>query len=341
MSYQDIQNITLRSYNPPSSSTNLLANLIKNMGSKSLFQETEDLHMSITKFSVPISTCPLLNITDTTTYKVSMLSGVPAIGSNYALQIYQASSSLPLTSVYPITSINDFVEQINLSLLNCYTNLLTTLENSSGSNIKTVTHASQVYTNTNTSTTFSYGSFFASGGFASNVILTLSNVISSGQRVTIELKNDSSVGTVCRIATGIILEPGVTYTFASTNPGRPQNFAPILDGTLIHTSQGRCDYQPQSSFVAFSPNNPDGNWILNIYPAGDTSNQTLNLTMDTSLKIWGSPLAISSGTQPAHMIYCYPPSACFITQDPTTQNSLGIWTKDFWHQVYKFLFLQV
>lgn len=320
--YLGTQQFTVSDYNTPSALVNKPVDISVDFGNSSLFQDTTDLQMAITKFQLPISTVPIMRITDTDLYKISMICTVPTEHSTASTRMYKGESSMPLTSEWPIYSTTAFLDQLNKTLIKTYQNLLENVD-SGGNYVKTVSLNNQTFSSgagTRKALTFGLGT----GLFCPSCELTISDITNGGAlidgRVTILLENNNGLG--CRVATGIFLEAGKTYKFSSVYNQRPEElmYSEIYnngqaDGTLeVNSGSSTVLLNPQDNFAKFSTDGALGNWHVSIIKAGDSG--TLNLTCDVSLKLWTT--YCGNYTTGGNFIGEYAPAAPYYSLDKTS-----------------------
>lgn len=244
-----------------------------------LIQNTGEYELCVDRFNCPLTSAQVHKITDVSKYTLQLeVNNLHTAGSSNVL--CYGDDNLQLTTINPIYSPSDFIEYVNRALARAHRKII---DNTTGfsSFVDTI---STVGTNfTHLAGTVNLAATHAGSTTNYYVQLSLSNYVqnsvTAGEVSIINIDLSNPAGTICRVASGVILEGSKTYTFEIGGIMAQEHSGTTLDNTY--------SLQPVESFLKFASGTSNGNWVLTVTPAG--SNTTLDIDLDITLKVYERP----------------------------------------------------
>ena len=256
---------------------NIEAKLIENFNS-ALLKKADDYELCISRFRLPLTTAPIHKITDTTGYEITLESNTLHLATSGGYE-QSGSSTLQLTSLNPIYSPTDFKEYVNRCLWRSHRELISNFS----AFIDEVTNT-KVFAHNSTDQTMAISLTGATETY--NVKLTLDNYslesAVGGEIPLINVDLVSPSGTICRVASSVLLSENTSYEF--TNGGVVAYDAAVSENTI--NIDGELTISPKETFLKFKDDAADGNWIVRVSPAGAHS---LEVSIRCTLEVCAPP----------------------------------------------------
>jgi len=277
VAFGSVRNLDLTRYNDGASDIDAEVSL---NARGSIIENPRECSVAITRFRCPLTSAPIHKIKSASDsdYQIDISVNVVGVAGAAAYE-YSGTAYMSPHAVHSIYSPSDYVEEINRTLARAWYNLVdgnaafsSFVELDSAVNQAFSTAGSLAYTTSiGLVSTTTYGVQLSISNFTQ-----VGAVGSESDLINIDLQN--GVGSVCRVASGVILEAGKSYIFSTGGQKDMGDIDETLDATY--------SYQPIDSFLKFSSEATNGNWIVRISPCG---NNSLNITCNVSLGVYAPP----------------------------------------------------
>lgn len=229
--------------------------------------------MGITRFECPLTSIPIHEILDSTKYTITIQTYAVKNVGNAGVTI-EGTADMYNSTEYPIYSPENFVENVNLTLMRAWRGLLDDLalyDDTANLTAAAFTHSAStqnlVITNTG-STNTAYVSLKISN------FTQTSQVGSEQDYVDIILTNPA--GTDCYVASNVLLTGDVEFY-----DGANRYLSQLPENRTISGA-----YNPSETFMKFMNEAGTGTFVLTIRPSHANS---LDITCDVELQVYTNP----------------------------------------------------
>lgn len=260
-----------------------------------------DYTVSITKLYIPVGQMKLAKYSSTTDYTV----GFSDTANDHSEQIYNDSS-------FPLYSLSDFVENVNLSMMKAYRGYLQDVLTP-----ETFTGVTHNFTNASQTDTITVATTQAQIGGITFKINSITNNVGTNVPVFIELEAPS--GETCKILQNKLITNGAgSQTWNVTFDDTSANSNTLFDGVSPSTTYNNYRTLQGTSLFNALPASVAGSWLLRVKAVNGVT--TLDIDIDYDITFTLVPFAGETKSP-------YPPSISY-------DNSTGFLTLNYYEKLH-------